>query len=217
MKNGFAVVALTLCLLACNSVDVKPDPTNGLSSSGTGNGSGGNGGSDAGVTECCNGNTVDGSRLTRQYIVGDDGSRMESPVWYDKTLDLNCSYQALKDGNTYCLPAHLPMNAYFDAACTQPAFMISAPEGTLPCTTFPDYARYDQIDLGVMCGGLITFDIYRVDRADKRNITSVFVKNADNVCEGFNTSNGSIDYTIYGAYKIGSRDKFVKALSGVGF
>jgi hypothetical protein len=211
VKNVFLAMVVTLGLLACGAdgkIDVKPD-TSGSGGAGGSIGAAGNGGNGAG--DCgCNG---DGTRLTRQYVIGDDGSKMESFAWHDNVLDLKCAFQSLPNGETRCVPPHIAMNAYFDAGCTQPAFVFVAPK--LECVDMPLYARFDKCTFDT-CNSITDSEIYHVDLADDRS-SNLYWYNLlpDGTCDSVSGSGKT--YNLYGVYKIGNQDKFVKAVSGVGF
>lgn len=216
MKNVCASIALvlTVALLGCggNDIDTKPDPA-GSTGSGGNIGNGGSGGSGGNATcDACG--EKDGTRLSRQYVVGDDGSKMTSPIWHDKDLDMNCMFQSMPNGETRCVPPHIPMNTYFDAGCTQPAFMMKSPK--LECLEIPNYVRFDDC-LYDTCGTITGFTIYHVDFNDDRSSNPGWrVKNPDGTCTLVGNG-GVFDYKLYGVYKIGDQNKFVKAVSGVGF
>jgi hypothetical protein len=221
MKNVFVAMALTLGLLACgspNGIDMKPDTSgSGGSSSGSmGNGSGG----DAGVSTCdCP--TVDGARLTRQYLVGDDGSRMESFVWYDKELDLKCSYQSLPNGQTYCVPTHEAVNTYFDANCVIPAYAKEVGTGSdITCIKLPSHARYGHIKSAGLCGvqSSDNFTMFRVN-PDKliARAGTYYEKSDTGACVSVFVGGGSFEAAMWEVVEVRPLSSFVKAVSGVGF
>lgn len=222
-KGGSTVknilVGSLVLVLGCGSpIDIKPDTSgNGGNGGAVGNAGNGGGGGDAGSSTCdCP--TGDGSRLMRQYLVGDDNSRMETPIWYDKTLDLKCSFQSLPNGETRCVPPHIAMNAYFDAGCTNPAFVWVFPKGQGDCTEMPLFGRFDNFEQNSVCGDVADFTIYHADLADPRFVdqnTDWYVRTPDScVMSGVPWMQ---EAKMFGAYKIANGDKFVKAVDGVGF
>jgi hypothetical protein len=220
MKNVFVAMAVTLGLMACGSIDkidIKPD-TSG--SGGSGSGSMGNGsGGDAG-SAMCDCPTGDGSRLSRQYLVGDDGSKMESFVWYDKDLDLKCAFQSLPNGQTYCVPQHEAVNTYFDAGCVIPAYVRAVDKtNNLECTTLPSYVRYGEYQGAGLCGlqGSDDFKLYRVNRDKLIARAPVHYEGVPGDCKVSGQLSASQEWAIWEVVEIGSLTDFVKAVSGVGF
>lgn len=223
MKNVAAIVLLA-SILGCGAdgkIAIKPDPTGNGGNGGSGGSMGNsNGGSDAGLSTCdCP--SGDGTRLSRQYVIGDDDSRMESPVWYDKDLDLKCSFQSLPNGQTYCVPLHSTGNTYFDAGCVIPAYEKDVVVGSdLACLKLPSHVRYGFVKPAGLCGsqGTDSFTMFRVNpdkliaRSDK-----YYQKTETGSCESVNVGGGGFEAAMWEVLEIGPLNKFVKAVQGVGF
>jgi len=222
MKNAFAAVVFSLGLIACADypeIVFKPDAPSGSGGNG-GNPTMGAGGNDAGTCQCDNG---DGTRLTRQYLVGDDGSKMETVVWHDNKLGLNCSYQSLPNGQTYCVPPHDTANTYIDAGCMIPAYIEvvqkTSTDNDIKCQNKTSYVRFDTNKPSLGCGFPITdeYVFYSVNK-DTFARTNVYYTGSPASCQKTDlTGNPFQDAALWSVTEIGDLQVFTKAVSGVGF
>jgi hypothetical protein len=217
MKNVFALVAM-VGLIACGSndpIDMKPD-TSGNGGNG-GNSTMGAGGNDAGTCECPNG---DGTRLTRQYLIGADGSKMETVVWHDNKLGLNCAWQSLPNGQTYCVPPHESADqaSYFDAACTKPLYRkMVLKADTFDCLNLPSHVRFGQAYGD--CPNDVSSDNYIFYSVGKLLVRSNAYYEVDQTgnCVMKTVSEVGKEAALWETTKIGPTVFFTKAVSGVGF
>jgi len=69
---------------------------------------------------------VAGSRLVPLFLMAEDGSR-EFAGWFDTTRNARCAFAVSGDGILRCLPVDdvLNIEAYADAACTEPLAVVS--------------------------------------------------------------------------------------------
>lgn len=219
MKKLLALIPF-FTFAACGGID----NVNLGKDAGAQDGGGGIGG--AGTTQCeCPVPSNDGTRLTQQFIVGDDGSRMDLFVWYDNKLDLNCSYQSLPNGETRCVPPHSPMNTYADSGCIEPVFVNVSTSKPDQCTV-AKFSKYVRLDVPGFtpdpCDSNVpTFTFYGVNTDAPINQGEGvvwYVKSQSGACEAQPSLVGTgYQATVYGTQKIGDLESFVKATQGVGF
>lgn len=228
MKSVLALFPL-LTLMACSADDdyVRPRGVNmDYSSTGEMGGAGGFGSasSSSGGTacECAFGN---GSRLSRNYIIGDDVSRMETPFWHDGILGLDCEFRYMSDKQTYCVPPmpSTPNKAYIDAACTKPVlvevYVSGDPLSMCVINAYEGYRRVDELwNTPDPCDGNVSgFSVYKVDTNDvihHNSDTVVWYEGSPGSCYQQGPLQGTgAKATIFGMDLIGDETAFVKSVA----
>lgn len=102
--------------------------------------------------------TESGTRLRRNLIVGEDGSR-EPVGWYDSQLMTDCSFVLAADGELRCLPMGPEISfdmKYLDANCTEPAIAWGS-----ECPP-AEYFRGFVLDPHPGCSGFL-MNVYKLD------------------------------------------------------
>jgi hypothetical protein len=159
----------------------------------------------------------DGSRLKAKWLVGDDGSRMQTNTWFDTELNDTCHFQLLPTGETRCVPPAPTLNSYIDAGCTVPAIVLKD-----DCDVAPKYARIDRFDYTPLaCSGpkMTGFSYVSFNTASQVNgVANIYALSATGECQ----PNGGVPlggggWRIYTTYPIHDGAWFVKAEQGTGF
>lgn len=201
MKKLLALIPL-FAFVACGDIDLHLGKYASASNCDGGAGSAG------GSTEC-GPESLDGLRLKKQYIVGEDGSRAESGEWLDTKLGIVCEYQDTGIG-TFCLPAHSAMNTYADPECIIPIYLVKSEH--LECERLPMYVRFDSVSPspnGQWCSVIVdSFRIYSANESKPRTLTNYWYTGKNGVCGGDSVTPGQ--YVAYDAHLIGTSEDFVK-------
>jgi hypothetical protein len=164
--------------------------------------------------------SMDGTRLSRKYMIGSDDSKMETKFWHDNELGLNCSFQTLSDKNVYCLPDHINGNYYSDAECTKPVYVEAYTKGNFACHTFHDYVRFGH-DYATACGQVdLNLTMHRIKKTNiiyQGNAIVWYEKDSTKACNKKTVDVPGIEVAIFGVTEIGDESKFVKIVEGAEF
>jgi hypothetical protein len=169
----------------------------------------GNGGSGGGSCECSDNGTKDGSRLKAQYLVGEDGSRVQLPAWFDAELGDTCQFQSFDNGEIRCVPSAPALNSYVDPNCTIPVLVLKT-----PCDVAPEYARIEKFEYGDVCFGskLKSFSYVKFDMSHtKEGISNTFAVSDDGQCVPAGGVPIGGGWRLYGTYPLHEGAWFVKA------
>lgn len=159
-----------------------------------------------------------GSRLTRQYLLGIDGSRMETEKWLDSELGIECEFQQNEDSVHRCLPKYTRANKYADSACTKPIHVESYSANGFTCHKFQGYVRFGH-EYANGCNGDVTIgmEMYRVDHGSLMETGATLVwyeKNSAKECTQKSETVNGIEFAKFGVTKIGDANAFVSATKG---
>jgi len=169
--------------------------------------------------ECSNNN---GERLERQYLIGDDGSKVELSLWHDIQLDLNCSYEFLPNRQTYCVPPHEVTNTYLDSECKTPVYVKTGQKDITVedhCFQLPSYVRFGYANNINTCGTAVfeDFKIHKVNAdkiLDRRSF--FYEKSSNGLCAVVDLSfDPSKDAILWEVSPVGGLDKFVRVVNSV--
>jgi hypothetical protein len=227
MKKLLVLVPVFL-FAACGGIDVNIGSdanAGGMAGAGSvsSSGSGGSGGSNC----QCN-DEVDGTRLNRLAIIGEDGSRMLTNVWRDNVLNTDCTFQSLPNGETRCMPEHVVQNYFLDSACTVPVFIKSRCDMDsvvckveyvdIDCVPTGHFVRIDEFVPDALCFGKnVGFKMFAIETANKLNgVGNIYSRKKDGSCDLANGLGGPFEYEHYSLYQVGTSNDFVKAIAGPG-
>lgn len=169
----------------------------------------GNGGSGGGSCECSDNGTKDGSRLKAQYLVGEDGSRVQLPAWFDAELGDTCQFQSFDNGEIRCVPSAPVLNSYVDPNCTIPVLVLKT-----ACDVAPSQARVEWFEYGDVCTGPkmkgFSYVKFKTDNI-LNGVSTIYAINEDGQCQGTGAVPIGSGWRIYGTYPTQDSAQFVKA------
>ena len=139
----------SLCLITCGTAGPE-GPAGPAGPMGAPGSTGPAGSSDGGAT------VIQGARIVQRTVKGVDGSRVLYGGLWDKDRMEACEYATAADGQLRCMPIHnlqtFNSGSYFDAACKQPVFTITAGR----CPTAYGYT----VEYTKTCGGADKYSFY---------------------------------------------------------
>ena len=180
----------------------------GIANAGGMGGAGGSGG-DPGCT--CEAPDLSGARLKVAYIEGADGSKANVGLFDDTQLGTICSFRRMPNGDTYCVPDSATMNAFLDAECKVPVYVVKIKPGQ--CTPLPTFAEFDELSAN---GCPLTFTgKFRIGSANTSKplaLTKWYTFSTPDGCipMGFSQQLGET-VAAYELSLLGTQDDFVKA------
>jgi len=228
MKKLIVLVPVFL-FAACGGIDVNLGSdanAGGMAGAGSvsSSGSGGSGGSNC----QCN-DEVDGTRLDRLAIIGEDGSRMLTDVWRDNVLNTDCTFQSLPNGETRCMPEHVVQNYFLNSTCTVPVFVkkrcntsasnnCEVEYSSIDCVPTGHFVRVDEFAPNASCfGENVGFKMFAVETANKLNgVGNLYSIAKDGSCVLATKPGSYYDVEYYSLYQVGVANDFVKAIAGPG-
>lgn len=171
----------------------------------------GEGGSGGGLSECqCpDSGAKDGARLKAQHLVGEDGSRVQLPSWFDTELGDACQFQSFDNGEIRCVPPAPVLNSYVDPGCTIPAIVLKD-----PCDTVPNYARIENLEYGDTCFGpkLTSYSYVKFDTTHLlKGVANTYAINALGECQVMGGVPIGGEWRLYASYPYHNDTWFVKA------
>ena len=216
----FIVLASVFMFAACGGIDVNlGDDASAECNGGAGGADGGSSATAGGTSACaceCTNDSVDGTRLKAQWIVGEDGSRAQAASWTDTELNDTCYFQSLPNGETRCVPPAIPLNSYVDPGCTYPAIVLKN-----PCESAPKYARIDKVEYNVdVCtpSKVTGFTYVSFDTTNPvKGVANIFAFDGSGQCVPVGGVPIGNQWRIYMTFPIHDGSWFVKANEGVGF
>lgn len=171
---------------------------------------GGDSGSGGGSAECqCSDGTKDGSRLKARYLIGEDGSRVQLPEWFDTELGDTCQFQSFDNGDIRCVPSAPVLNSYVDPGCTIPVIVLKD-----PCLDAPKYAMIEEFSGGDACSGpkLEHFTIVKFDTSnDLKGVTNTYYITPNGQCDPAGGVPIGSGWRLYPTYPLHDSTWFVKA------
>lgn len=166
----------------------------------------GGGGSSNANCQCSN---HDGTRLKANWIVGEDGSRIQSNSWFDSEFGDDCEFQSFSNGEMRCVPPAPTLNLYIDSNCTIPTFMIES-----DCDTIPKYVRIERREADACGSKMMDATFYGIDKTEYKGVLSLYAIGPDGQCGNAGPSSGNVLRAVFPVKDI---SYFVKAAEGVGF